>query len=67
MYLPAVPSHLSGNSLLVVPSVCRLVDGTWKLGGPAGTTISFLREMYHHVEGGRELVEKLFDGIREGD
>ena len=30
----------------VVISVCRLVDCTWKAGGPAGNTIKFLSEMY---------------------
>jgi hypothetical protein len=50
----------------VVMSVCRLVDCTWKAGGSAANTIKFLSEMYHYVEGGREIVEQTFEGIRKG-
>jgi hypothetical protein len=49
---------MSGNTL----ERCSLA-----FDGPARITMQFVREVYHGMQGGRELVEAMFDAVRRDD
>jgi len=51
-----LPIYFSGNHLIA----CR-----WEFAGPAATTIAFLTSTYVQGGGGKELVEKMFNNIRQ--
>ncbi len=46
---------------------CHSYDCNWKFEGAADRTIAFLRATYHGGgDGGKELIEKTFENIRQG-
>ena len=47
-------------------SACEFHDCNWLFEGPAGETIGFMRDIYHHLDnGGKQIVNSIFKGIKK--
>ena len=47
-------------------SGCKFTNVTWKFSDCAANTLSFMRAMYHGAgEGGRELVDRVFENLKQ--
>lgn len=55
-----------GASGPVTMTECSFINTQWALVGAAQITIRFLGALYHGGQGGEELIEQLFETIRQG-